>query len=79
MHSARLEHRKAPSPLLDTTLHAIQTQTQVGAWVGMDRAMLSIGGGVSDRAWELSHGRRGAFMNQGTRGLIPTPGTLLPS
>ena len=45
--------------------------------------MLSLGGGGggvgSDRAWEFSHGRHGAFMNKGIRHPLPAPGILPPS
>ncbi len=34
--------------------------------------------GGRDRTWEFSHGRHGAFMNQGTRRPLPNPG-FLPS
>ena len=35
--------------------------------------------GGSDRTWEFSHGRHGAFMKQGPRHPFPTPRILPPS
>ena len=54
----------------------------IGGLGGRDRAWEPSHGtsyGGCDRTWEFSHGRHGAFICQGTRRPLPTPGFLPPS